>query len=199
MVLVGMDAVALFPSMSGKETGKIVRKRIKDSSVRIEGFNWRKAAVYIRINRGKLSKSGTEREVFKFLPFRKSNRGVQPKMGSTGMKAEIGSEKIQWIFPNKNPSDTIKKEMMGIVAEIAILVLWSNYAYKFGGKTYLQRRGGPIGQRPTMAAARLVMNEFMERYKERLIDADLKVTLLKVYVDDGRQVTTKLKRGMRYI
>ena len=126
IVLVGMDAVALFPSMSGKETGKIVRKRIKDSNVKIEGFNWRKAAVYIKINRGMLSKSGTEREVFKFLPFRKSNRGVQPKMGSTGMKAEIGSEKTQWIFPNKNPSDTIKKEMMGMVAKIAILVLWSN-------------------------------------------------------------------------
>ena len=145
-----------------------------------------------------LSKSGNEREVFKYLPFRKSNRGVQPKMGSAGMKAELGSEKVQWVFPNKNPPEIIMKEMMGMVAEIAILILWRNYSYKFGGKIYLQRRGGPIGQRPTMAAARLVMNEFMENYREKLVEAKLNVTLLKVYVDDGRQVTSKLRKGMRY-
>ena len=29
-------------------------------------------------------------------------------------------------------------------------------------------------------------------------NSGLKVFLLKVYVDDGRQVTTKLKKGMRY-
>ena len=49
-----------------------------------------------------------------------------------------------------------------------------------------------------MAAARLVMNEFMENYMMELVEAKLKVTLLKVYVDDGRQVTSKLRKGMRY-
>ena len=38
----------------------------------------------------------------------------------------------------------------------------------------------------------------MEGYREKLVEAGLKVTLLKVYVDDGRQVTTRLRRGMRY-
>ena len=48
------------------------------------------------------------------------------------MKAELGSKKVQWIFPNRNPPENIMKEMMGMVAKIAILVLWRNYSYKFG-------------------------------------------------------------------
>ena len=82
--------------------------------------------------------------------------------------------------------------------EIAIRTLWENYSYRFGGEIYLQKEGGPIGQRPTMAASRIVMNDFFKRYHEILKKAELKVTLLKVYVDDGRQASTLLRRGMRF-
>ena len=51
MTLVGMDAVALFPSLSWKRTGAIVRKRILKSKMKLEGFNWRKGMVYIKTNR----------------------------------------------------------------------------------------------------------------------------------------------------
>ena len=50
--------------------------------------------------------------------------------------------------------------MIGMVAEVGIRILWDNYLYDFGGRTYQQGAGGPIGQRPTMAASRLVMEEF---------------------------------------
>ena len=49
-----------------------------------------------------------------------------------------------------------------------------------------------------MAASRLVMADFFERYQDILLRADLKITLMKVYVDDGRQVTSLLKQGMRF-
>ena len=62
----------------------------------------------------------------------------------------------------------------------------------------LQSEGGPIGQRPTMAASRLVMHDFFMKYDKILRNSGLKIFLLKVYVDDGRQVTTKLKKGMRF-
>ena len=66
-------------------------------------------------------------------------------------------------------------------------VLWDNYCYDFGGGTHLQEERGPIGQRPTMAASRLLMADFFEKYKDVLTRAGLTVTLLKEYVDDGRQ------------
>ena len=58
--------------------------------------------------------------------------------------------------------------------------------------------GGPIGQRPTIAASRIVMMDFFEEYERILKGARLLITLLKVYVDDGRQVTSTLDKGMRY-
>ena len=62
----------------------------------------------------------------------------------------------------------------------------------------MQKEGGPIGQRPTMAASRIVMIDFFENYEMILLRSELRINLLKVYVDDGRQVTTKLNKGMRY-
>ena len=71
-MLVGMDAVALFPSMSGRTTGRIVRKRIGKTTVKMEGFNWKKAAVYIRINKELLTKTEENKEMdsqtYRYLP-----------------------------------------------------------------------------------------------------------------------------------
>ena len=88
--------------------------------------------------------------------------------------------------------------MIAMVAQIGIRILWETYCYNFGGKTYLQGEGGPIGQRPTMAASRLVMEEFFSEYRRVLEQAEVKIMLMKVYVDDGRQPTTLLRKGMRY-
>ena len=50
LVLVGMDAVALFPSLTSKRTAKIVREMITKSKIKVEGFNWHKAMVYVKLN-----------------------------------------------------------------------------------------------------------------------------------------------------
>ena len=60
--------------------------------------------------------------------------------------------------------------MVGMILEIAIRVLWENYCYNFGGETFLQQEGGPIGQRPTMAGSRIVMNSFFKKYNENVKD-----------------------------
>ena len=75
------------------------------------------------------------------------------------------------------------KGLVSLVLEIAIRILWENYCYDFGGQTYLQTEGGPIGQRPTMAASRIVMQDFMEEYERILRGAKLEINLLKIYVD----------------
>ena len=67
-----------------------------------------------------------DRKVFKYLPIRKSNQGTTPGMGSEGLKTTTGSENKQWIFPNKNPTEEEIKLMVGMIAEIAIRILWDN-------------------------------------------------------------------------
>ena len=69
--------------------------------------------------------------------------------------------------------------------------------YNFGGKTRLQSEGGPIGARLTMACSRVVMQDWGEGYMRILREAGLQVTLFKIYVDDGRQVSTVLRMGSR--
>ena len=194
--MVGMDAVALFPSLSGKRTAEIVRERVKKSRLKLSGFNWRKAMIYIISNKHLVKK--ISKETRKFLPIRKSSRGTKPGMNSEGLKSKEGSEESQWFYPRSSPGEEVLKEIAGLVAEIGVRILWETYCYDFGGKTYLQKEGGPIGQRPTMAASRLVMQDFFEKYREILTEAGLKVFMMKVYVDDGRQVTTLLKKGSRY-
>ena len=196
LAMVGMDAVALFPSMSGRKTAEIVRKRVVRSSLNLRGFNWRKALIYIRANmKLKIKISSTVR---RFMPVRKKVQGVEPGMASKGLKGKEGSEGEQWYFPRSKPSEEVVKEIASIVAEIAIITLWDNYCYDFGGETRLQGKGGPIGQRPTMAASRIVIQDFFEDYHKILTKAGLEISLLKVYVDDGRQVTSLLRKGLRY-
>ena len=196
LAMVGMDAVALFPSLTSRRTAGIVRDRVRRSKMKMSGFNWKKGMIYIKANlhlKISLSKS-----VRRFLPLRKSNQGVEPGMGSKGLKNKDGSENLQWYFPRNNPSEEEVKEMISIVAQIAIITLWENYLYDFGGETHAQSEGGPIGQRPTMAASRIVIHQFFEDYERILTKAELEITLLKVYVDDGRQITSLLKKGSRY-
>ena len=182
--------------MSGKTTASIVRKKVMESEVKFEGFNWRKAAIYVLANKklvGEIS-----RETRRYLPVRKKRQGVTPGMGSAGLRNKENSEEIQWFFPRKNPGEEVLKEMIAMVAQIGIRILWGTYCYNFGGKTFLQGEGGPIGQRPTMAASRLVMEEFFSQYRRVLEKAEVKIMMMKVYVDDGRQLTTLLRKGMRY-
>ena len=61
--------------------------------------------------------------------------------------------------------------------------------------TLRQRQKPPWGD---AALVRLVVIDFFEKYERILLRSDLKISILKVYVDDGRQVTSKLKKGMRY-
>ena len=49
-----------------------------------------------------------------------------------------------------------------------------------------------------MVASRILTQQWFEDYKQVLRSANLEIPLLKVYVDDGRQVMTLLKKGMRY-
>ena len=151
--------------------------------------------IYVKVNR---SLTTVRKEMRRFLPIGKSTRGTEPGMGSESLKKRKYKVENQWIFPRKNPTEEEKKEMVGLILEVSIRVLWENYCYNFGGETFLQQEGGPIGQRPTMAASRIVMNCFFKKYHEILKKAGLVVTLLKVYVDDGRQATTLLRRGMRF-
>ena len=112
-------------------------------------------------------------------------------------KKEEGIHK-QWVFPDVTPTELEKRELLTRMSEIAVRAIKRHFIYTFGGKMYLQRSGGPIGARVTMAVARLVMNNMGRKYRIFQKAGGLRNFLSSVYVDDSRQKTNNLAKGMRY-
>ena len=142
---------------------KIIRKHVLLSPIKIEGFCWKQGARYVVVNK---RYTGELACLWGVLPFRRKDKGTAPGMKAKDINSKEGDIEKQWIFPNKNPSEQQIREIQARCAEIATRFLFSNFCYKFQGKTYLQSKGGPIGARVTMAAARIVMSEWGGRVEE---------------------------------
>ena len=136
--------------------------------------------------------------MWKVLPYRRKAGGTQPGMTSKGMMGSKDDLEDQWVYKCKEVTKEQRREIVARVVEIAIRTVFENFCYDFGGKIFLQLFGGPIGARLTMACARVVMTEWGEKYLEKLDKSGIRTTLLKIYVDDVRQVSTLIKRGLRY-
>ena len=104
----------------------------------------------------------------------------------------------QWVYKVKELTRPQLMEVVGRCAEIAVRTVFENFTYNFGGKIYLQKEGGPIGNRLTMACSRMVMQDWGEGYRALLLEAGMWITLLKIYVDDVRQLSSTLPKGTRY-
>ena len=195
-MLVGSDVVSLFPSLTAKNTAKAVRAQAEKSSIRWLNVDHRWLCMYIHQNRGLATDIA---KVEKFLPIRKKGkRGPEPGMSSKEclrrylLEDYDDGDSSSWIWPTAVPTEADTKLLMAIMLEIAIQFFFENFLYTFGGESFLQSSGGPIGARITMCIARLVMQEWWEKFNGKLKAADIDELLRAIYVDDGRMVIRKL-------
>ena len=191
----GLDVVALFPSITSERTGIIVRKRVYRSPLKMVGFEWKEGARYIAMSEHLTGPLGTLRRV---IPVKRKPGGVKPGITSTDVMSKKSKLDKQWYYPRDKITEEQERDIISRCTEIAVRTLFEKFTYNFGGKNYLQSKGGPIGARITMACARLVMQDWGEELTTILLKADLKLTLFKTYVDDGRLAGTILRMGMRY-
>ena len=108
------------------------------------------------------------------------------------------NDENKWIFPKTTPTEKQKRILISRAVEIGVKVLFQNFIYKFNNKLYQQVSGGPIGARITMGAARLVVNDWGEEYTKILLRSEIRIHLRALYVDDVRQATSKIKKGVRF-
>ena len=87
---------------------------------------------------------------------------------------------------------------MALAIKRAVVFIFNNFTYTFGGDLFVQLFGGPIGARITMAVARLVMQEWKEQYDKILERSGIEELLSGLYVDDGRAYQRKLRWGERF-
>ena len=202
-ILIGSDVVSLFPSLTADRTAKAVRSQAEKIEIKWENVDTRWLCMYIHQNR---ELSSDLSQVEKFLPRRrKGKRGPEPGLSSKEcLKRYLecqyeNGELSSWEWPENSPKGKEINQLVAIMLEIAIKFFFSNFTYTFGGETFLQCTGGPIGARITMCIARLVMQEWWDNFKLILDKSSLKYLLMGIYVDDGRMVVKKLRRGERFV
>ena len=198
-VLLGTDIVSLFPSLNAERSATAVREQIEKIEISWEEIDITWLTLYIHLNRDLCS---VIHEIDQYLPKRrKGRRGQEAGMGSEECSKRYieDNEKSNWTFPILNLSEREKRKLIGAAIEISIRFFFRNFTYTFGGKTYVQLEGGPIGARITMCVARLVLQHWREKYKEILKEGNIREKLSKIYVDDNRCVVEKIKPGLRFI
>ena len=199
VVLIGCDAVQLFPSLRAEESGRAVREAtmniIKRTKFTIEGLDYKEIAKYIRMNL--TDQEISVRRLSRVVPVRKYNRGRMPGMTGDEALKKVEEHEERFLHPNIELTKDEEINMFATALEIAVKFMFKHHVYSFGGKTYCQTDSGPIGLRITMAVARLVMGEWGEKMKAILTDADIKIFLSGLFVDDCRYLTSSLPDGVR--
>ena len=79
-----------------------------------------------------------------------------------------------------------------------MLVLFRTHVYEFGGKFYLQKKGGPIGLRSTCAIARIVMLWWDEKFLALVASSNLSLEEKARYMDDIRVWLYGIRLGWRW-
>ena len=187
LCIIGNDVVSLFPSLESEATGRIVREEVSRSTMNVDGFNVKLGLKYISMNEKLTSDLGPLRTM---LPWRLTKPGIQPTMKSKWVNHKEILDDDDWVYPPVTPTLQERRLIMGHVAEIGTRAIFEQFCYKFGGKAYHQQSGGPIGARVTMCASRMVMQHWARNYRNILLQARLRLALLRGYVDDGRQGST---------
>ena len=194
---IGADAKALFPSLSAERSARIVREVAMESELEFVGMDYKAAAMLVKygMDPSEIRTLGLEN----IVPRRRYNRGRKP--GVTSKEALGGDrerDEDKWIFPSREPSETEKKSLIAACLEIGVRTSFQNSVYQFGGKYFLQSTGGPIGARVTMAVSRIVMYQWGKNLQKILREAEVKIWMDSLYVDDYRTLITALRPGLRW-
>ena len=159
--------------MSAEITSKIVRDQATKSKVIWENIDHKWLCLYVHLNREAVTNIS---EIEHLLPKRTpGRRGKEAGMGSLEAKRREVRESGEgnWIWPTLLPTERETRMLIGIALEIAVKMVFTNFIYTFGGESYLQGFGGPIGARLTMCASRLVMQDWHENFVLRLKQSKL--------------------------
>ena len=199
VILLGADAVALYPSLDKVVTAEEVRKEVTESRVKWEGVNWGEVGKYVTLNTNK----GERRQmgVDELVPTRRFSKGPTPQITGEDAKSKHGTggdAEAKWIFLKKPFSDREQAKLMGALIKVGTDALFNNHTYQCCENLYLQINGGPTGLRYTGLAARVRMTRWARKLVRRLKEMGIEVVMIYIYVDDVRIVCRALREDVKY-
>ena len=177
MIVAGFDVKTLYPSLTARHAAKVIKEVILKSKMKWEGINYKEAARYCAMcyDQFEMRANGLDR----IAPWRRYRKGCKPGVTGSGPLGMESDDEVIWVFPNREPTELEKKRLLASCFEIAVRVAFTSHMYQFGGKTFLQKDGGPIGVRLAGAAARIVMGEWDARLNSLMEVNSLMVWLRK--------------------
>ena len=92
--------------MSSAETGRIIRRHVLKSPIKMEGFDWKQGARYVVINKEYTSDLQC---LWGILPYRRKVNGTTPGMRSKDINSKEGNVEKQWVFPSSQLRDKSEK------------------------------------------------------------------------------------------
>ena len=134
----------------------------------------------------------------KYIPVRRHNSSRRPGITSKHILSPEEDDETQWVFETAIPSEYEIKCLLGACLEQAVIAIFSNHIYTFGGRFFKQQKGCPIGYRVTGAVAQMRIADWMIKVKNILSSSKLKVWFETSYVDDVRHLLPILGKGMTW-
>ena len=95
---------------------------------------------------------------------------------------------------NKQEKGMVIEKMM----EIIVRTTFNTHVYRWGGKIYRQKKGGPIGLRASGTVANVTMEVWIKSLEKKLSDAGCEIFLLRKYVDDVIIIMRNMQVGARW-
>ena len=183
VILGSLDVVALYPSLQIDYTAKIVSETFVNSDLKIEGIDTKELGLYISLNTSNEQMEMKE-NIRRFCPTRKTKKG-KPTVSGHAAKNDTEDRYKQWTFPDEEPNEHEKKEMVAEALEIVIKFVMTNHIYECNGNMKKQREGGPIGLELTGELAKIMMSWFDKQMIKKIEEqSDIRLKMYKRYVDD---------------
>ena len=197
MVIVGTDVISLYPNLEIDKVIENMKEAVLGSSMVFQEVDYMEAVRYLALNWD--AETCRRSHLRRILPTRRGRRGNRPGVKGPGPRGKVKGDQEQWLFPPVVLTEKEKREGIAEVVALATKAMFNHHYYRFGGKTFHQVQGGPIGLRGTCAVARIVMQLFDAKWKRRLQELGITTWLISRYVDDSRAILQPIRPGWRWV
>ena len=132
--MTGADATGLYPNLEGRQSGRLVRDAYLESSLAIEGINYKETARYVAMGYDlfEIRKMSLER----IIPKRRFKNGAKPGVTGKEPLSKETEDEVRWVFPEREPTNLEKRKLFAAALEIGVRKTFALHLYQFGGKLY---------------------------------------------------------------
>ena len=198
MVIMSMDATALFPSIQIERSSEAVRKLIEESTIRLNDINEEELSRYLAVV---LSDEEIQKHNFQDLVMvRKYRKGMKPRVTGREMSFywQKKVEESSWLQASRNPNEFELRRMLAVAVAWDVQRVMQCHVFGFMGKAYRQLEGGSIGIELTGIVSKVRMVLWVRRINNKCMAIGLKVFLSSVFVDDSVFAVKRIQKGIRY-